>query len=241
MILVPIVVVNVVILGLIVFVVKKLLLSDTMKAVGTIKQVEAEVRKKEETIRMEIDVHEKEFLTKKTEAEAALEEKRKVSEAEVTKMKENVLNEAKKEGSNIIEQAKKNEEKFRQQLALDMEDKAVDYAGQVFQMVSSDMMSVELNKALISELLDALEEIDASSITIDGDGAEFTSSHPIEPDQKNRLEGLIKDKFGLEIKVEEKVDEAVLGGLILKLGSLEIDGSLRNRYQEAVTEVKKSA
>ncbi|OVE76588.1 hypothetical protein BVX97_00745 [bacterium E08(2017)] len=240
-ILLPIVVVNVFVLGLIIFIIKKLLLSDTMKAVDTIKQVEAEVRKKEETIRMEIDMHEKEFQKKKKQAEEELETRRKASEAEVSKMRETVISDAKKEGDNIIEQAKKNEEKYRQQLAQDMEQKAVEYAGQVFQMVSSDQMSAELNKALIGELLDALDEVDSSAITVEGDGAEFTSSHAIDADQKARLEKLLKDKFNADIKVEEKIDEEILGGLILKLGSLEIDGSLRNRYQEAVSEVKKTA
>jgi F0F1-type ATP synthase delta subunit len=37
------------------------------------------------------------------------------------------------------------------------------------------------------------------------------------------------------------VDDSLLAGLVLKMGSLEIDGSLRNRYQEAVQEVKKEA
>ena len=38
----------------------------------------------------------------------------------------------------------------------------------------------------------------------------------------------------------EKVDEDLLAGIILKLGSLEIDGSLLNRYSEAAAEVKKT-
>ena len=238
-ILTPIILVHVGVLAIIIFVIKKLLLSDTMKAVGTIKQVEAEVRKKEETIRMEIDVHEKEFEKKKREAESALEEKRKLSDKELNDMKETMVATAKKEGDRIIEQAKKNEEQFRRQLSQDMEEKSVDYAGRIFQMVVSDHVTPEINKKLIGELLDALEEVDAGAITVDGESSEFTSSQPMDEEQKIRLEGILKDKFGVDIKVEEKVDAEILGGLVLKLGSLEIDGSLRNRYHEAVQEVKK--
>lgn len=238
-ILIPIILVHAGVLALIVFVIKKMLLSDTMKAVGTIKQVEAEVRKKEETIRMEIDVHEKDFAKKKREAEIELEAKRKTSEKELNEMKESIVTNAKKEGEKIMAQAKKNEEKFRQQLAQDMEGKAVDYAGRIFQMVVSEQVTPEVNKKLIGELLDALSEVDAGTITIDGGASEFKSSHPMDEEQKRRLEGLLKEKFDADIKVEETVDPTILGGLILKLGSLEIDGSLRNRYQEAVSEVKK--
>ena len=68
----------------------------------------------------------------------------------------------------------------------------------------------------------------------------FRSSHPIEPARKERLESLLRQKFGAAIQVREKVDENLLAGLAFKLGSLEIDGSLLSRYHEAVAEVKKS-
>lgn len=239
-IIVPIVIVHAVVLALIVFVIKKLLLNDTMKAVGTIKQVEADVRKKEEAIRMEIDVHEKEFTKKKKEAEEELDLKRKKSEQEVSQMRETVLADAKKEGEKIMDQAKRNEDNFRKQLAQDMEAKSVDYAGQIFDLVISEKANEELNKLFIGELLDALDEVDAGAITVEGSNGEFTSSHPISPEQKERLQTLLKEKFGADIKVEEIIDKSIMGGLILKLGTLEIDGSLRNRFSEAVHEVKKT-
>jgi F0F1-type ATP synthase delta subunit len=239
-ILVPIVVAHVVVLVAIIFVIKKMLLGDTMRAMERIKDVEGEVRKKEEGIRRQIEEHEKEFAKRKAELEEDLEQRRTESDREVARMKEQAMAEARTEGDRIIEQAKRNEEKFRQQIAQDMEEKAIEYGGQIFKLVFSEKMNSELNKQFIDELLDALEEVDSASITVDASDAEFTSSHTMEPEQKQRLEGLLNEKFGANIKVDEKVKEDLLGGLILKLGSLEIDGTLLNRYQEAVEEVKKS-
>jgi len=62
-------------LAMIIVVIRKLLLSDTVQAVERIKQVESEVRKKEEAIRRDIDEHEKEFSRKKADAEAELHSK----------------------------------------------------------------------------------------------------------------------------------------------------------------------
>jgi F0F1-type ATP synthase membrane subunit b/b' len=325
----PLVVVHLVVLAGIIAVVKKLLLNDTMNAVDTIKQVEADVRKKEEGIRKEIEEHEKEFEKSKVEAETELDAKRKKSEAEVAAMRDHTLADAKEQGEKIlaqakkneetykqqlalemeaktvdyagqvfklvfsekttaelnkefiselldaldeveagsitveaenaefisshpiadeqkarlekiIEQAKKNEENFKQQLALEMEAKTVDYAGQVFKLVFSEKTTAELNKEFISELLDALDEVEAGTITVEADNAEFISSHPIVDEQKVRLEKIIEDKFGVKIKVEETVQEDLLAGLIIKMGTLEVDASLLNRYQEAVGEVKKN-
>lgn len=240
-ILIPIVGAHVLVLGAIIFVIKRLLLSDTMHAVNRIKQVEAEVRKREDAIKKEIDEHEKEFTRKKAAAEEEMAKRRQESEKELAQQRDQIVADAKREGDKIIDQAKKNEQKLRQQIAQNMEEKAVQYGAEVFRLVFSEQMNQELNKQFINELLDALEGIDSASITVDASDAEFTSSHPIHPDQKARLQKLLADKFGVNIEIQEKIREELMGGLIFKLGSLEIDGSLLNRYQEAATEVKKSA
>lgn len=237
----PIIVAHAVVLAVIIVIIRRMLLSDTVKAVARIRQVEAEVRKKEEAIRKEIAEHEKDFVRKKTEAETALQEQRAKSEKEVAGMRDQVVGEARKEADKIIEQAKANEEKFRKQLAQDMEEKTVEYSGQVFDLVFSEKVTPDVDKAFINELLDALNEIDAGSITVETDQAEFNTAREMDPEQRGRLEGILKEKFNADIKIKEKVDPALMAGISFKLGSLEIDGSLRSRFLEAVAEVKKNA
>lgn len=239
--LLPIIIAHAVVLALIIVVIRKMLLSDTVKAVARIRAVEDEVRRKEEAIRKEIAEHEKDFAQKKIEAEAQMQAERERSEKEVNTMRDQVVGEAKKEADKIIEQAKANEEKFRNQLAQDMEEKAVGYSGQVFELVFSENITPSIDQAFIGELLDALDQIDAGSITVDTDKAEFTACREMHPDQRTRLESILNEKFGASIKIEEKIDPELLAGISFKLGSLEIDGSLRNRFNEAVAEVKKNA
>lgn len=238
--LIPIVVAHAAVLVAIIVVIKKLLLNDTMAAVARIKQVEAEVRKKEEGIRREIEEHEQEFAKKKADAEAELQQQKLMAEKEATKLREAAVAEAKKEGERIIEQAKRNEQSMKEQILLEMEEKAVTYGSEVFKLVISETVNQEMNRAFISELLDALDQVDAGSITVDASSASFKSSHPIVDDQKQRLKSLLHDKFGADIEVNETIDESLLAGMAFKLGSLEIDGSLVNRMKEAASEVKKT-
>ena len=100
-------------------------------------------------------------------------------------------------------------------------------------------MNEKLNIAFVDELIGALSEVDETSIHIEANEAQFIASHKQDPAQKARLETLVAQKFGVSLKIEEKVDERLLAGLIIKLGSLEIDGSLLNRYKEGVGELKK--
>ncbi len=240
-ILIPIVIAHVAVLVIIILVIKKLLLNDTANAVNRIRQVENEVRKKEEGIRKEIEEHEKEFTKKKSEAEEALQKQKETSEKEVARMRDTVLADAKKESDKIGEQAKKNEERMKVQLLQQMEEKAVDYGADVFKMVISEKINAEMNKEFINELIEALEQVDGDSMTVDAKQSEFKSSHPIAPEQKARMEQLFKEKFKVDVKVEEKVVPELLAGVVFKLGSMEIDGSLLNRFKEAAAEVKKSA
>jgi len=231
----------VVVLVVALVVIKRLVMGDTVKAVARIQQVEAEVRKKEEAIRREIEEHEKEFTRKKTEAETALQQQKEASEKEVAALRDQVLGDAKKEGERILSQAKRNEEKLRQQVLQEMEGKAVDYGAEMFKLVFSEVMNEHLNRQFIGELLTALEEVDADSLTVDAADVQFTTSHPMDPEQKQQMQTLLKEKFGVEVAIQETVKPELLGGIVFKLGSLEIDGTLLNRFQEAIVEVKKHA
>lgn len=48
-------------------------------------------------------------------------------------------------------------------------------------------------------------------------------------DHRERLKKVLKKKYSKEIILEERVNERLLGGLVLKVGDSRIDGSLRSR------------
>lgn len=238
---IPLVVIHVIVLIVLAGGLRVLLQTTARQAVQRVRQVEDDVRKKEEDIRREIEEHERDFSEKKAEAERQLQEHRDEAKREAAHLKEKAITEAKKESQKIIEQAHKNEQKLRDQIARQMEDKAVEYGGRIFKLVFSDLLTGELNVIFNSELIDALNELDKGSITVEGHEAQVTVSHSMTEEQRSRLETVLREKFHENAVVQESVDESLLAGLILKMGSLEIDGSLRNRYQEAVQEVKKEA
>ncbi len=238
---IPIIIMHMVVLVVLIGFIRVIIVGHAKRATTRVKQVEDEVRKKEEDIKREIEEHEKDFDAKKAEADRQLQAQREESRREAAQLKEQAIAEAKKGSQKIIEQAHKNERKIKEQIARQMEEKTVEYGGRVFKLVFSDLMTGDLNKQFINELIDALDEIEKGSITVDSPEATIITSHPLEAEQKKRLQSVLRDKFNDQATIEESTDEGLLGGLVLKMGSLEIDGSLRNRYQEAVAEVKKEA
>ena len=237
---IPIVLVHVVILVVLVVGIRLVLRTTASKAVARVRQVEEEVRKREEDLRREKDRLDRELADRKAESERQIEALRDEAKREAVHAKEKALSEAKKDAQKIIDQAKANEKKMREHIEREMEEKAVEYGGRIFKLVFSDLVNAELNRIFTGELIDALNEIEPGSITVDTGQALVSTSHALPDETRARLVGVLREKFHEKAEVHETVEEDLMSGIVLKMGSLEIDGSLRNRYQEAVREVQKT-
>ena len=68
--------------------------------------------------------------------------------------------------------------------------------------------------------------------------AEVTVAEQLSPTHSKTLSDALKDVLGKEPKIEVKVDPAILGGLIVKVGSRMIDTSLRTKLNSIRTAMK---
>jgi F-type H+-transporting ATPase subunit delta len=70
--------------------------------------------------------------------------------------------------------------------------------------------------------------------------AEVASARPLTEAQRAELVATLREKIGQEVRLEEKVDERLIGGLVVRVGSRMIDTSIRSkldRLQNAMKEV----
>ncbi|TFF25353.1 F0F1 ATP synthase subunit delta [Jiella endophytica] len=58
---------------------------------------------------------------------------------------------------------------------------------------------------------------------------DVTSAHPLDDGQRSALSEALSSYAGKSVTMREKVDPAILGGLIVKIGSRQIDTSLRSK------------
>jgi F-type H+-transporting ATPase subunit delta len=68
--------------------------------------------------------------------------------------------------------------------------------------------------------------------------AEVTVAEALSPTHSSSLSAALKDVLGKEPKIDVKVDPAILGGLIVKVGSRMIDTSLRTKLNAIRTAMK---
>jgi F-type H+-transporting ATPase subunit delta len=68
--------------------------------------------------------------------------------------------------------------------------------------------------------------------------AEVVSAHPLNDDQITQLKAKLKGQLGRDVSVDLTVDPAILGGLIVKVGSRQIDGSIRAKLNTLANAMK---
>ena len=68
--------------------------------------------------------------------------------------------------------------------------------------------------------------------------AEVTSAHPLSAAQVKALAKKLKAREGRDIKIKASVDPEILGGLVVKIGSRQIDSSIRTRLNSLAQAMK---
>jgi F-type H+-transporting ATPase subunit delta len=68
--------------------------------------------------------------------------------------------------------------------------------------------------------------------------AEVTSAHPLDDGQVAALKANLKTRLGRDVAVDLSVDPAILGGLVVKVGSQMIDGSIRTKLNNLAHAMK---
>jgi F-type H+-transporting ATPase subunit delta len=79
-----------------------------------------------------------------------------------------------------------------------------------------------------------------------------TTAAPLSDDQRRRIADVLRERTGREVAVTERVDDSLLGGLVVEIGDELIDGSVSWRLkrlrsallehgQQEMTQLRKAA
>jgi F-type H+-transporting ATPase subunit delta len=68
--------------------------------------------------------------------------------------------------------------------------------------------------------------------------AEVTTAHALDDDQVAALKANLSNRVGGKVAVDLNVDPAILGGLVVKIGSQMIDGSIRTKLNNLAHAMK---
>ena len=96
--------------------------------------------------------------------------------------------------------------------------------------ITAKFLGVLADNGRLSELKAVIKAVRMLAADSRGETtAEVTSAFPLNDDQVARIKSNLKARLGRDVTVDLSVDPSLLGGLVVKIGSQMIDGSIRTK------------
>ena len=118
---------------------------------------------------------------------------------------------------------------------------AVGAAAQTMQLdtITANFLGVLAKNRRLAQLPGVIRAFNLLSARHRGElTAEVTSAHSLNDDQVDALKANLRTRMGRDIAVDLNVDPAILGGLVVKIGSQMIDGSIRTKLNTLAQAMK---
>ena len=189
----------------------------------------------------------KEAELKKKSAEAAKlhddevdkgrQEAKELAEA-AKKQAQQILSDAKEkarlEAERMIQKGKEELERLKRTNASEVQRRASELAVKVIKYTFSQKGKAALQKQIIEEAIDDIKALDKEKFVVKSDEVLVKTAVAIESAQKQQLKKVLSEKMGHDVKINEEIDEGLIAGLVVKIDSMVIDGSLMNKLKKAI-------
>ena len=220
------------------FILKVLFQKHLDSALKRLKQLQEEALIKEAHLQEELERVKKQ---KAAEVQKGREEaKRIIEEAcqEAEKLRAEIEKKAKKDAEKFIAQGKESIDKLKRDFDSLVQVRALDFSTEIVKYTFTEKANENLQKQLINELIDEIEKIDKSRVSVSTNKANISTSIPLDNETRARLDKALSEKVGSKVLLIEEVSKDLITGLVVKMGKFVIDGSLKNKLRKAITYIK---
>jgi F-type H+-transporting ATPase subunit delta len=198
-----------------------------------------------------LDELNQDYLKKEEEAERYLAEARQKSQeivqqaqqdaermkdeiiSKVQEEKDRVIAVARQQAQDIIQQADKTRQMLLSEINERVAKEAIVQACNLIQDTLPDEFKQDVHAHWVQELIKAgFLSLERLRIPQDIQEVGITSAFSLSEEQKKSLLKNLKDVLKRDITLKEKVDFKIVAGIVIHIGDLVLDGSLKNKIQE---------
>jgi len=105
--------------------------------------------------------------------------------------------------------------------------------------ITANFLGVLAQNRRLSRIRDVIRAFNTLAARHRGEiTAEITSAHPLDESQVDAIKANLRTRTGRDIAVDLSVDPSILGGLVVKIGSRMIDGSIRTKLNSLAQTMK---
>ncbi len=227
-----------VISGVLIFFLKKVLFDSTQGAVNRLNRETEDVRKKQAELNEKIKQANEELTTRRQEADELVTKMKENAHEKAMEEREKIITKARADAEEIINKAQQTKADMRKVVEQETEMKQIDYAAMILHDILEEKALLTLNDALTDDFLNSLESVDMEMISKDVNEAEVVSIAKLDDRHLKKFQEILDKKLGRPIKISLSEDRKMIGGVVLKFGSLALDGSLAHMVLEKGTELK---
>ncbi|MFH0731476.1 MAG: F0F1 ATP synthase subunit delta [Candidatus Omnitrophota bacterium] len=233
MLIIALISVQVIIFAGLLFFFRRILTRNVASATQHLDELNQDYTKKEEEankLLQEARLHsEKTIETTRTQAEELKEKIIKDAETE----KDKLLKEARGQSDAIIQQADRSRGALLSELDERISKEAINKACLLIESILPEEFKVKVHSQWIEELIEkSFGELKNLQIPDDITEAKVISAFALTQKQKNFIAKKLQDLLNRDISLSEEVDTQLVAGVIVKIGSLVLDGSFKNKIQQ---------
>ncbi|MFH1229974.1 MAG: F0F1 ATP synthase subunit delta [Planctomycetota bacterium] len=243
---IPLVIGFVIVSGILAFILKTVLSSQSNTAIEKIKRLNQENLQREMELKKKLEEAEQLYQKRITEAsEESIRIKEKM-EQEILDIRNKVLTAAEREKEDILSDAREEIDDLKRNLFRSVNTKALDITEQIINKFFSGLdgnekVLTELHSHLIDEALKQIKSIKKetlSSALAESKEIEVSSELTITPYQKQIITQIFSEIAAKPIKIVEKTSPVKsLAGISIRLGNLVIDATLKNNIQQILSKL----
>jgi len=219
---------EVIIFIFLVFLLRRVLSRNITSATQRLDTLTKDYMMKQEDVQKKLDEVKEIYQKKIVEAKEEAEKIRLDAQRYANDERDKIIKKTRQETEEMIKQA----QKARESLIVDMErkikSKAVEAACNLMDKIISDDLRLIIHKYMMRQFLDVgLSSISNIENIDDVSGAKIITAFKLDDNTQNIISSKIKEKTGKDIVFSQEEDSSLIAGLVITIGSLVIDGSLK--------------
>lgn len=238
----PFIIVFVVLFVGLILVLKYVMGKSMTDATEHLQSMSADYSRRQEELKRQLNEVERNYQERmaraRTEAEQLVSEARQEVETYRTKR----LEDARIESERVMQQALESRDGLRKELEQEIEVRSIKKACEIIDQSLPEDVRRSIQNHWFDEIVNngskQLDKLKAEDVEVSK--VEIVSALALDANQKQKIESQLKIRFGEKIEIIEELDDRLVAGLTIKVGSIVLDASLASKIRQNIQQPDES-
>ena len=157
---------------------------------------------------------------------------------EAQRLRMDMDEQAKRQVEKIIADGHLEVEKLKISVIKDIQAQSIKLASEMIVELLTETDKIALQYEFANGIIEEISHLSKEQFNVTGDQVRIVLSFPLLDRQRDQIKAVLTEKIGRPIELNEKIDKSLIGGLILEMGGMVIDGTLKNKLQRIIPHLK---